>query len=81
MYTPARTFCLCYPASLSLIDYARVFQSIIDETREDLLKGRRYEANGCSLGKPDIKEKKGEENDLFCSPSVTSKNKNIKISR
>lgn len=34
MYTPVHTLCLCYP--VSLIDYARVFQGLTDETREDL---------------------------------------------
>lgn len=34
MYTPVHILCLCYPASL--IDYARVFQDLTDETREDL---------------------------------------------
>lgn len=34
MYTPVHILCLCYPASL--IDYARVFQGLTDETREDL---------------------------------------------
>lgn len=63
MYTPVHTLRLCYPASL--IDYARVFQGLTDETREDLWDDDTRETVARLENQIWRQIEKGEENDFY----------------